>query len=204
MIQIGDKFGALIVAGEAQSYLDGSGYKRRRRLCKCTCGKEVTVSDASLRSGNTRSCGCLQKRWAKSGNAKRVHAKVLDIPDTDECVEWQGARTKGYGHRIVDNKQKYVHREAWVQANGEIPDGLDVLHRCDNPPCYNPRHLFLGTHADNMRDMIEKERGAFKIPLAQRRTIPQRIARGERGVDLAREFYVTKSNISRLKRAAGL
>jgi hypothetical protein len=54
-----------------------------------------------------------------------------------------------------------AHRLAWEFSKGPIPFGLQVLHRCDNPPCFNPRHLFLGTHEDNMADRTDKQRGAF-------------------------------------------
>lgn len=56
----------------------------------------------------------------------------------------------------------FAHRVAWQLANGEIPDGLCVLHKCDNPKCCNPSHLFLGTHADNAHDRDNKKRG--KVP----------------------------------------
>ena len=55
-----------------------------------------------------------------------------------------------------------AHRWAWMLVHGSIPDGLHVLHRCDNPPCFRPSHLFLGTDADNARDMASKGRSKFQ------------------------------------------
>lgn len=76
-----------------------------------------------------------------------------------ECVEWTGARGRGgYGVRSFEGKFWRVHRLAWTQAHGPIPKGLVIRHKCDNPPCYNPDHLILGTHADNVRDKIERGR----------------------------------------------
>lgn len=75
------------------------------------------------------------------------------------CLTWSGARSKGgYGQKRVEGRVLYVHRLAWEEAYGPIPDGLFVLHRCDNPPCYEPTHLFLGTNADNMADRDAKRR----------------------------------------------
>jgi len=62
----------------------------------------------------------------------------------------------------VDNHLWKAHQIAWVSANGPIPDGLNVLHRCDNPPCCRPEHLFLGTQKDNVRDCMAK--GRFVLP----------------------------------------
>lgn len=86
-----------------------------------------------------------------------------------ECWEWGGYREKnGYGRKTLVRNGRLeiaVHRLAWAWANwngiGEwtsIPEGMFVCHRCDNPPCFNPEHLFLGTHTDNMRDSIAKKR----------------------------------------------
>jgi hypothetical protein len=94
----------------------------------------------------------------------------------DDCWPWTGQiGENGYGK--VKNSPEHVqaHRLAWAVHHGTIPKGLFVLHRCDNPPCCNPRHLFLGTHLDNMRDMREKQRqyavfvthGGEQLPLSE-------------------------------------
>lgn len=76
-----------------------------------------------------------------------------------ECIEWRGAKTGfGYGKRKINGKSLMTHRLAWERANGPIPNGMCVLHRCDNPPCINPDHLFIGTHGDNNRDCYQKGR----------------------------------------------
>jgi HNH endonuclease len=63
-----------------------------------------------------------------------------------------------------------VHRFVWEHINGPIPDGLNVLQSCDNPPCSRPSHLFLGTHTDNMRAMIAKERDGGSWGINRRKT----------------------------------
>lgn len=81
------------------------------------------------------------------------------VDQSGDCWEWFGARNFGYGYMSVDGRKTKTHRLSWEFANGPIPDGLCVLHTCDNPPCCNPDHLFLGTQADNMADMCNKNRG---------------------------------------------
>jgi hypothetical protein len=77
----------------------------------------------------------------------------------DDCVEWQGARmARGYGRLRVNGRQMLAHRVAWERANGPIPEGYVICHRCDNPPCVNVDHLFLGTQRDNVYDMCAKGR----------------------------------------------
>lgn len=84
----------------------------------------------------------------------------------DECWVWNGYADKdGYGQKKINRRPLRIHRLAWAWANwnGEgdwkaIPAGMQVCHHCDNPPCVNPKHLFLGTTGDNTRDMVRKGR----------------------------------------------
>lgn len=80
---------------------------------------------------------------------------------TDECWNFCGFRDKdGYGEFQVENKHYRAHRLSYELNSGPIPDGLYVLHTCDNPSCCNPSHLFLGSQLDNIRDMVKKGRRA--------------------------------------------
>jgi HNH endonuclease len=75
------------------------------------------------------------------------------------CLIWGGYKNpKGYGRRRYRGRFWMAHRVAWVEAHGEIPEGMYVLHHCDNPPCINIEHLFLGTLADNNHDRDRKGR----------------------------------------------
>lgn len=108
---------------------------------------------------------------------ERFWSKV-DVRGSDECWEWKAARNRhGYGYFRYKSKHAKAHRVSWELTQGEIPDGINVLHRCDNPPCCNPAHLFLGTQAENMSDKVAKGR-------QQRgegcRAKPERRARGSR------------------------
>jgi HNH endonuclease len=75
----------------------------------------------------------------------------------DPCEEYRGAkRPSGHGNRNFRGIPMLASRAAWIEANGPVPDGLWVLHRCDNPPCVKVSHLYLGTPQDNVRDMWER------------------------------------------------
>lgn len=98
---------------------------------------------------------------------ERLMEKLTRTDDPEACWEWSGRRdSRGYGRIHVSDqpdqpvkcREQLTHRTMWVLTHGPIPDGIEVCHRCDNPPCGNPAHLFLGTHRENMQDSIEKGR----------------------------------------------
>jgi hypothetical protein len=152
------------------------------------------------------------------------YAEKIDVRGPNDCWEWTAARfDKGYGAFRLGDKQVKAHRFGYELHVGPIPEGRYVCHTCDNPPCQNPRHWFLGSHADNAADRERKGRGghppAGPRTLAQkaaarrgrargerdgnaRLTEPQvleiraRYAAGERQDRLAAEFGVTQVNIS--------
>jgi hypothetical protein len=99
-----------------------------------------------------------------SGNPWKFWGNVLFPEDKSNCWLWAKCKNQaGYGRVSVGNStMKLAHRVAWEIINcRKIPDGIHVLHRCDNPPCVNPNHLFLGTQYDNMIDMRRKGRGTM-------------------------------------------
>jgi len=89
---------------------------------------------------------------------ERFSSRFAKAGDAD-CWNWAGRKFKsGYGKFSAGGEYRRAHRLAWEMRNGPIPDGMVVLHSCDNPACVNPAHLSIGTQRDNMRDMIAKGR----------------------------------------------
>jgi hypothetical protein len=131
-------------------------------------------------------------------NQERFETKFSPEPNSG-CWLWVGcvfSKTGGYGAFKADGKMWRAHRFAWVLYRGLIPDGLMVLHHCDNRGCVNPEHLWLGTTDDNMADMVSKGRASRGAKHARRlqpehwehlkgdghwtRLHPERVLRGER------------------------
>lgn len=137
------------------------------------------------------------------------------VEKTNSCWLWAGSSVKSnlqehfrYGNFRVGKMTKYAHRVSWELHNGSIPEGMCILHKCDNPLCVNPKHLFLGTHADNMKDMSTKGRGGVQDQVGEKnhyakltwetvREIRRRYATGEEfQKDIAKDYNIERSLIS--------
>lgn len=158
----GQTFGRLTVVGPR-----GSNGRRALWECMCGCGAVCVANSDALRSRKKASCGCVKAAIFGPRDPRPTEDRLCDYvarAAADACWEFNGQRDrKGYGRLSRGRRGEgstSAHRAAWIAANGAIPAGLCVLHRCDNPPCCNPAHLFLGTIADNNRDMAEKGRAA--------------------------------------------
>lgn len=131
----------------------------------------------------------------------------VDRAEPDGCWIWKAARyPSGYGHINDQGKHLTAHRLVWQWTNGPIPAGMEVCHKCDVRACVNPAHLFLGSHAENMRDMIAKGRAdhsrnprgernaSAKLTWADVAKMRSLKATGRySNVELGRMFGVTKS-----------
>lgn len=125
----------------------------------------------------------------------------------NECWEWRAAKD-GHGYGAIGatggRRTLQAHRVAYEIANGPIPDGLHILHSCDNPGCVNAAHLSLGTHRENMCDMAAK--GRYFSPLTGQRAklnesdVRSIRASNERSRDIAARFGVTPSAIRQIRR----
>lgn len=184
------------------------------RLCE-GCSKPIEVPPSIAKQGKGRFCSApCRYRHFKATPAERFR-RYLGEPTETGCILWTGATARGYGVFQLGVGQGTVgaHRFAYEQANGPIPEGMHVLHRCDTPPCCCPSHLFLGTQAENMADMDAKDR---RVPAKGERACKAKLTnelvqeirrRFEQGHlsqrQLGREYGVTHSTISLVVRRIG-
>jgi hypothetical protein len=164
------------------------------------CGKPYTT--VSLRC---RACYTIDRRAASLDDRFWSHVRRSN---PNECWPWMASRSYfGYGRVNVGGEMVAAHRVAWELTNGPIPPGLCVCHKCDNPPCCNPAHLFPGSKADNTHDMMKKGRRPHiaiygeshvnaKLTWAIIPDIRARRASGEHVADIAARYGVNPTAIS--------
>ncbi len=138
---------------------------------------------------------------------ERFFAKTKPI-NQNGCIEWTACTDKGYGVFYMNGTNILAHRFAYKLFHGQLSKTDCVLHKCDNPICINHEHLFLGSRDDNNKDRNNKGRqfhargelqGAHKLKEFQVLDIRKRIALGERNMDLALEYKVSRDMISLIK-----
>lgn len=146
----------------------------------------------------------------------RIHPAIRFMEyvlKTDSCWEWIGQKDKnGYGRFSYETKKQWSHRVSYRLHKGEIPEGLFVCHSCDNPPCVNPDHLWLGTNSENLRDMRKKGRAKYnmnignlgrlsrfnlKLTDSQFQEVLQMVKNGVTQREIAEKFGVVHQTISR-------
>lgn len=175
-------------------------------LCECGCGQPAPIARRTA----------TQYGWVKGrplrfvkGHSRKLVSRqlLLERLPTDgpegACWEWGGpTNKKGYG---TGANGVFAHRLAYERARGPIPHGLLVCHTCDNPPCCNPSHLFLGTTQDNADDMVAK--GRSQVPAHRKLTAEQVIeirarcaAGGVTKAALAREYGISEAGIGMVVR----
>ncbi len=209
----GQKFGSWTVTSRAEKPFNTTQTGAYWN-CECECGSKAVKRGASIvhRGG---SCGCKKSEIAAKNMRKMQlerHGTIDDrfmsrfiIDAKTGCWDWISHKDKdGYGLLPVNGPAIRAHRFSYEKYNGKIPDGMIICHKCDNPSCVNPLHLFAGTVKDNCDDMIAKERDAIigernnKAKLTNDDVIY--ILSSYMPInELAKKFNVHKSTIRRIK-----
>lgn len=185
-------------------------------MSKCTprtcelCGTPFFTSPGLIAAGWGRFCS---RDCGYKGRSGGIEARFWrNVRRTDYCWEWTASTDRGgYGSISENNKSRGAHQVSWEIHFGPIPDGMFVLHKCDNPPCVRPDHLFLGTSKDNAQDRQQKGRwkggvtsetaargesnAKCKLTAAIVIRIRLRHASGDSPTDMALEYDVNRSTI---------
>jgi hypothetical protein len=183
-------------------------WSRENEICACGCGERLKPATRAQE---------LKIKY-RSGHATRIKpARPLSerfwekVDKTADCWVWTHSTfSGGYGQAFTGPGKRcsQAHRVSWEMHNGPIPPALHVLHKCDNPRCVNPSHLFLGTNQDNIADKVAKGRQPRGEAHAHARYTEQQITdmhkmRHQLSPDkLAELFLTTPSRISRILRGA--
>ena len=188
-----------------------------KRCSRCLAYKHFDQfkKHTMLRSGLRPECRTCQR---EREGVKKPMARTLaesffgwitpGLP-TDVCWEWPGKRDRsGYGCLRAQMQHLRAHRVSYILYHGPIPDGLWVLHHCDNPPCCNPAHLWLGTNAENTADKMRKGRHRSLLgeanPISKITAENVAFIRAQRGKvsqeSLAQMFNMTQTNIGAIQR----
>lgn len=150
-----------------------------------------------------------QMRYRVASAKQRLLARISKN-DSTGCWEFTGCLdSKGYGLLTINNISHKAHRISYQEFVGEIPNCLFVLHKCDNRKCVNPEHLFVGTHIENMQDMVNKGRSQrrsgskhhnAKLTESDIPEIRKRLANGDVPAKIAEKYSVHSTVITKINR----
>jgi hypothetical protein len=206
-----------VSGGEFSSAARAAIYEAGRRCIMV--GMTCSIPDCEKPVRARGWCQMHWRRWRHNGDplvsrSPRLgwSARVDRSGGPDACWPYTGScDAAGYGSAKVDGKSVGTHRLAYQEANGPIPSDVFVLHRCDNPPCCNPTHLFAGDQQANMDDMTSKGRGRTvahrgedngytTLTVADVRALRVAVQRGESQRRVAQRFGVSQPTVSRIVR----
>jgi hypothetical protein len=170
---------------------------------------EIDGCDSPKRAKNW--CNKHYQRWYKFGDPLYIKEKIPYTSPAWEhrgpyngCWEWTGGVVNKndewaqYGRVNIKGKLFLTHRLVYEISYGEIPEGLEVCHKCDNTLCWRPDHLFLGTRTENTHDAVKKGRMAHKLSEDEVRAIREAVASGEAQHSVASRFGITQSYVSEI------
>lgn len=174
------------------------------------CGNQFFAKPSVVKRGGAKYCSKQCEVDSRTSRAIPLEQRFWKhIQKTEYCWLWAGSKDKkGYGRINRNGSPILAHRLSWEIHFGLIPDGLSVLHRCDNPPCCNPEHLFLGDQLENMQDCSRKDRttrgersASGKLTTAEVTEIRSKYAAEYISQNqLAEEFGVSPATISEIIR----
>lgn len=142
---VGERFCRLIVLREDKD-------KQYAYWCRCDCGNSKSIYAKSLRSGRSKSCGCLQKDLLVRRSKPSIERFIPKVQKTDNCWLWIGAQDgHGYGVFRYNGTSHKAYRVSYELFNGPIPEKLQLDHLCRNRICVNPDHLEIVTQKENIR-----------------------------------------------------
>lgn len=179
-------------------------------ITKCQyCQIEFYVMPYQLRNGEGKHCSRKCQHDHRITRLEYFFKNISHEAHPEDCWIWTGRRIKfEYGTMVIKRKNCTAHRVSWTFHYGEIPKGMCILHHCDNPPCVNPDHLFVGTYLDNAKDRTKKQRGHMpsgsKNPMSKLNEeqvieIRRRLANGEKTKILAKDFNMERKTIDNIK-----
>lgn len=165
---------------------------------------------------NRKICPMHTARISRTGNERLIQFTIkerflmqIHLTNKNKCWEWRGYKQKGYGRFLLNGKKILAHRASFIIFFGKIKNGMYICHKCDNPSCVNPNHLYAGTPKQNALDSLYRNRNYMKKgDLNPRAKLNSKVVKkikyflslNERPIKLSKMFNISYSSIQNIKR----